>query len=269
MGRPMNHNPLEQGVYSRTSSSNRSLERGLQVLSTFRPGIILQGNAEIADRTGLPRSTVSRLTQTLVDCGYLQYDFAANAYRLGVPVLSLGHAMKQGLEILEIALPYMKEVAERLSINVGLAVADGNEMVYLESVRRNQAEMFRRVVAGSRVPVELTALGRAYLATLTKPERKILIASCRGRHPSDWELVLDDLTEAIAFFKKNGYCFASWQAGIVSVASTLKIVNHPVYVFNISLSSKQEDKIQDQIVPLLSELIEQVALAKSVREASD
>jgi DNA-binding IclR family transcriptional regulator len=271
MPRPSHFKPTEQGVYLRTSSSNRSLERGLQILSTFRPGVTLQGNGEIAERTGLPKSTVSRLTQTLVECGYLQYDFNANAYRLGVPLLSLGQAMKQGSEILDIALPLMKDTAEGVRINVGLAVADGNEMVYLESVRRNQSEMFRHVSSGSRVPMELTSLGRAYLASLPARERKAVVESCRARHPLGWHKMLAELNAAMDFVRRHGYCHASWQAGIVSIASSLQMVNHPVYVFNISLSSKNHslEEIQERFVPLLKKLISQVAQTKEARDRQE
>lgn len=44
---------------------NRSLERGIDILRAFKPGADLLGNGELAERTGLPRATVSRLAQTL------------------------------------------------------------------------------------------------------------------------------------------------------------------------------------------------------------
>jgi DNA-binding IclR family transcriptional regulator len=78
------------------SASNRSLERGLDILRAFRPGSEALGNGEIAERTGLSRATASRLTQTLVDAGWLQHDAAERAYRLAARVLSLAHAMRGG-----------------------------------------------------------------------------------------------------------------------------------------------------------------------------
>ena len=48
------------------SPANRSLERGIEILRAFRPGSELLANGDLAERTGLSRSTVSRLTQTLV-----------------------------------------------------------------------------------------------------------------------------------------------------------------------------------------------------------
>jgi hypothetical protein len=46
-----------------------ALARGLQVLAAFRPGESALSNLEIAKRTGLPKSTVSRLTYTLTTLG--------------------------------------------------------------------------------------------------------------------------------------------------------------------------------------------------------
>jgi DNA-binding IclR family transcriptional regulator len=140
---------------------NRSLERGVAILRAFRPGADLLGNGDLAERTGLSRATVSRLTQTLVDSGMLEHDRRRRAYRLAAPVLSLAHAMRTGSPVLQLAGPLMRTEAEQRKINVGLAVADGDEMVYLESVRYSHRVAWRNVVAGQRAPMELTSLGRA------------------------------------------------------------------------------------------------------------
>ncbi|MDH3232081.1 MAG: helix-turn-helix domain-containing protein, partial [Alphaproteobacteria bacterium] len=47
-----------------------ALARGLEVLRAFQEGGPL-GNQEIARRTGLPKPTVSRLTHTLKQLGYI------------------------------------------------------------------------------------------------------------------------------------------------------------------------------------------------------
>jgi DNA-binding IclR family transcriptional regulator len=110
---------------------NRSLERGVEVLRAFKPGTDLLGNGELAERTGLSRATVSRLCATLVACGFLERDRTVRAYRLAAPVLSLAHAMRSGSPLLAVAAPLMRAEAEKRRINVGLAVADRDEMVYL------------------------------------------------------------------------------------------------------------------------------------------
>ena len=50
-----------------------ALARGLEVLRVFTPTEGLLGNGEIAERTRLPKPTVSRLTYTLTKLGYLSH----------------------------------------------------------------------------------------------------------------------------------------------------------------------------------------------------
>jgi len=144
-----------------TSPTNRSLVRGIQILRAFRPGSNWLGNGDLADRTGLSPSTISRLTQTLVTAGMLLHDRKRRAYRLAPPVLSFAHAMRAGSHVLAVAAPRMRALAESQRVNVGLAAADNDEMVYLESIRYNRRVALRNVVSGQRVPMELTSLGRA------------------------------------------------------------------------------------------------------------
>ena len=96
------------------ATTNRSLERGVEILRAFRPGSTLLGNGELAERTQLSPATVSRLPQTLVGAGLLEHDRPARAYRLAAPVLSLAHAMRTGSTVLQVAAPLMRALAEKL-----------------------------------------------------------------------------------------------------------------------------------------------------------
>ena len=205
------------------SPLNRSLKRGIAILRAFRPGTELLGNGELAERTGLPRASISRLTQTLTEVGYLEYCAPQRAYRLGAPVLTLGHAMRSGSPVLRVATPPMTALARRLRINVGLAVRDGDEMVYLESVRFNAKGSQRSVVSGQRVPIELTALGRAWLAVAPETERKTLMAQLKVKRRKRWRILEKEIAEAAAYIKQYGYCVASWQPQVIALATPLAV----------------------------------------------
>jgi DNA-binding IclR family transcriptional regulator len=215
---------------------NRSLQRGVEILRAFRPGSDLLGNGELSERTGLSRATVSRLAQTLVDCGMLEHDRGARAYRLAPPVLSLAHAMRVGSPVLAVAGPLMRNVAERDKINVGLATADRGEMVYLESVRYSRRVRWRNVVAGQRVPMELTSLGRAYLAVAPEKHRTELLARFGARRDKGWSALLRDITAAIDDVRRLGYCAATWQPEVVSISAPIVMPDRPIYVLNMSAS---------------------------------
>ena len=251
---------------------NRSLERGIEILRAFRPGTDLLGNGEISERTGLSRATVSRLAQTLVEVGMLEHDRNLRAYRLAAPVLSFAHAMRAGSPVLNAVAPLMQTLAEKLRINVGLAVPDRDEMVYLESVRYNRRVSLRNVVAGQRVPMELTSLGRAYLAVADEPSRRALMAQFRERRRSGgWNHIRDEIKSAIRNVTERGFCSASWQPEVVALATPIVVEGRPVYVLNVSVSTKASIAQTESMLggPLLelSESVKTTLAALEVRRA--
>lgn len=242
------------------SPANRSLERGIEILRAFRQGSELLGNGELAERTGLPKSTVSRLTQTLVGLGMLQSEAARRAYRLAPPVLSLAHAMRTGSRVLSVAAPLMRRLAERERINVGLAAPDRDEMVYLESIRYARRVAFRNVVSGQRVPMELTSLGRAHLATLAAPERLALEAVFRHRRQQSWPTLSAEIQAALASVRDAGFCAASWQPEVVAVAAPL-VTSDQAYAVNVSvLTTDAMAGVVSRLAPKLLTLRDDIRL---------
>lgn len=235
------------------SPANRSLERGIEILRAFRPGSDLLGNGELAERTGLSRSTVSRLTQTLVGAGLLQADARRQGYRLAPAVLSLAHAMRSGSAVLAVAAPRMRALAESRRINVGLAAADRDEMVYLESIRYSRRVAFRNVVSGQRIPMELTSLGRAWLAVAPEARRRALLAHFRRRRGAQWPALAAAIDEAIDSVHSRGWCVASWQPEVVALAAPLETAIG-TYVLNVSVSSGERvaDVVRELAGPLIA-----------------
>ena len=238
----------------RGTPSNRSLERGLLLLRAFAPGAALLGNGDLVERTGLPKATVSRLTRTLVAAGYLEHDVLRKAYRLGVPVLSLAQAMRSGSTILQTAAPLMRELAQKLRINVGLACADGEEMVYLESIRYNQRVSLRNVVSGQRVPMELTSLGRVHLAMLSDEAFDSMMTAFERRGRSGWPQLRTQIDEAVCSVRERGFCVASWQPEVIALATPLAIPGHSLLVLNFSVRSAESKAsiVRELTAPMLN-----------------
>ena len=76
-----------------------ALARGLDILRAYRPGETELTNTDFAERTGLPKPTVSRLTYTLCQLDYLAADPRSGGYRLGAGVLQLGFGVLAGMEM--------------------------------------------------------------------------------------------------------------------------------------------------------------------------
>lgn len=225
------------GRYVRKTRGSESLARGLALLRAFRPGVGVLTNADLAARSGLPRPTVSRLTHSLVEAGFLDYDHAQRGYRLTVVYLSLALSYRNSHMALDLALPLMRTLAEVRRLNVGLAVLDDGEMVYLDSVRLSRLGVFRRIVPGSRIPVANTALGRACLSAMQEEDRARLLEDLAQEEGPHWPALQQEIDSAIRALHKKGYCITYWQTGIVAIAAPLRDPAGGIYALNISMQA--------------------------------
>jgi len=240
------------------SPRNRSLERGVEVLRAFRPGSAQLGNAELSERTGLPRSTISRLTQTLVGAGMLQVDPDTRTYRLAPAVLTLAHAMRSGSQVLALASPLMRGTAQTHKINVGLAAPDHDDMVYLESHRYHPRPSQRSVVSGQRVPMALTSLGRAYLAIAPSVETQLRLQHWRQARGPQWSALQTAIEAAAQDVSHHGFCVAAWQHEVVALATPF-VHQGAHYVLNVSVSTARPlADMRPELAPILMTLKQQV-----------
>ena len=221
------------------ATGNRSLQRGVAIIRAFKPGLSQLGNAELAERTGLAKSTVSRLTQTLVESGLLEHDPVGRAYRLAPAVLSLAHAMRLSSPILSAIGPLMRADAAAWKVNIGLAAADGEAMVYLESFRYSHRARFRSVVSGARVPIELTSLGRAYLWALKPPSQALALSVIAQRRPREWPRLASEINQSFAELDDTGFCAVRWQPRALAVASPIVTEAGAPHALNLSIASDE------------------------------
>ncbi|WBV43409.1 IclR family transcriptional regulator [Pseudoroseomonas cervicalis] len=193
-----------------------ALARGLEVLGCFRRGEALLGNQDIASRTGLPKSTVSRLTHTLTELGYLHYVPELGRYRLGMAVLSMGSAMLAGLDIRRLARPLLQALATETRSIVALGARDRMRMIYLE-LARGDAAVAVNLEAGSRISLATSAMGRAWLAACPPAQRDALL---RGAAPEAQARLRATLERALAEQAEYGCCcsFGDWQEDVNAIA---------------------------------------------------
>src|SRR3569623_1734225 len=103
--KPIHEDTLEDRQFATT------LARGLEVLRCFTPEEPFLGNKDLAERTGLPRPTISRFTYTLVRLGYLR-QLDSGKYQLGSATVSLGYPMLARVRIRQVVRPAMNEMAD-------------------------------------------------------------------------------------------------------------------------------------------------------------
>src|SRR5690606_33400713 len=150
------------------SSTVLSVQRGMQVLRAFQSDRTPLSNTELVRRTGLPKATVSRLTSTLLQLGFLRRVPGGREFELGAAPVGIGHAYLAGSELLHIANPFLQELADELHVAVALGIRDELDMLYLGYRASRRVGTLRQGV-GSMVPLGSTAIGRAYLWGLPPP----------------------------------------------------------------------------------------------------
>ena len=239
-----------------------ALARGLELLACFRSGDKLLGNQELAERSKLPKSTVSRLTYTLTKLGYLQYDEQAGKYRLGTATLALGSAMLSRLDIRQMARPLMQELADFSHTMVSLGMRDRLSMIYVENCR-SQAALTLRLDVGARIPVASTAMGRAYLAEISSNERNDILERVRDLDELAWPTLRDRVMRAVDEYRTLGCCtsFGDWQPDVNAIAIAFRpsenaaplSINCGGPAFNLS-----PEFLLEEVRPRLIELVAQL-----------
>lgn len=242
-----------------------SLGRGLSILSAFRAAEPLMSNSQISAVTGLARSSVSRLTHTLVKLGYLEYETQRGAYRLGPRVLAMGYAMRAGMTLRNVAMDHLHDLAGLVCGLAGLASLQGHGMLMVEVVRSTHAHI-GNLEAGVHTPLDSTAMGRAYLASCSQHERERLVqllVQQRGLDPA----VLNSLVRrAVEEYQATGVCTAidSWRNGNCGVAVALDLKDFGSrIVLTCGATRKQLSvpRLRDVVAPALR------ATAKKIEDA--
>ncbi|RED35211.1 IclR family transcriptional regulator [Rhodopseudomonas thermotolerans] len=211
-----------------------ALARGLEVLGAFRAGDRALGNQELAERTGLPKPTISRMTHTLIQLGYLTYEPRSATYQLGARALALSYAALANLDVRKAALPIMTRLAEDSQLHVGLGTRERLMMLNIESCE-SDALIGLRLPPGSRVPIATTSLGRAYLAAIGEDERTPLLAELRAHHGNDWPKLEKAIARSAREMAKSGFCISigEWRKDINAVGAAIVPPNGgPVYTLS-------------------------------------
>lgn len=239
-----------------------ALARGLDILRAFRPEDELLGNGDLADRTGIPRSTVSRLTQTLTALGYLRYVGRYEKYQLGAGILALGYHRLAASGVRETARPHMQALANAADCAIAMGTADRLSMIYIE-VCHGAGPMILRLGVGSRVPIVHTAMGRAYVAALPERERELLMRRLRDADPEGWADTSRALDEAQRQCRDQGFCVAlgAWHHGISSAGVAMPVDSgSQILAFNCGGASQRLTRpvLERRLGPALHDMADRI-----------
>ena len=140
-----------------------SVQRAISVLDVLAEAGTDLGTSEIARRTGVNVSTVSRLLATLVQGGLLQYVPSTGRYRMGVRILQLASAARESLDLRDLARPHLEDLAAGTGETATLSMP-GEHHVSTVDVVTSDASVRSVAAIGFTSAPHATAVGKVYLA---------------------------------------------------------------------------------------------------------
>ncbi|WP_424988142.1 IclR family transcriptional regulator [Microbulbifer sp. S227A] len=238
-----------------------TLARGLGVLRAFRPSDNGLGNLEISERTGIPRSTVSRLTFTLCALGYLTHGRHHDKYRLGPAALALGNIASAAFGFVETAAPSMQALANSTRTLIGVAIQDDGDMLMVKTWRpENTAPIWLNV--GYRMPVLNSSTGVAYLGALSEGERSKFLTHLPQEAHADCRALCD---RAQSDLLTHGYALFSGERRFSSKINALATPYRPSefgepvsFLAGAPADDLSDERIRAEVGPALANAVEQL-----------
>jgi IclR family mhp operon transcriptional activator len=248
----------------------RGLTRGLEVLLALNqsPGGMSNTSA-LASRCGLDRTTTKRLLETLSANGFVRPGEREGQYCLTFSVKRLSEGCVDETWIAQTASARMQAAVPELIWPCDLATAEAGFMVVRESTHRWSALSQHRTMVGQRMPMLVTALGRAYFTACSPTEREALLDLLGQR--SDWigELARDRAgirqmiakTEARGFALNEGEWIREADFGAVAVPlhSGMRLLGALNIVYPKSAVLRSD--VVQRFVPALRRLAESIGKA--------
>lgn len=246
-----------------------TLAKGLELLLCFRPDEPLLGNKEFVARTGLDKATVSRLSYTLVQLGYLRHDARLGKYRLGAPVLSMAYPLLASMNLRQIARPLMNELADEVRGTVSVGIRDRAEMVLMDTCRSEDGDA-PLIDIGASMPLLATAIGHAWLARAEPKEREAALNQIKVRYPKQFAEHAPRLPQALRDFASRGYSTnpGYYRRDRLAVAVPVAAaVNSEIVVFNCTVPASQAParEVRQRVGLRLVTLVRSVEVALGLR----
>jgi len=213
------------------SETNKVTERGGSVQSVKRAATILRmfghdspelGVSEVGRRLHLHKSTASRLLATLESEGFVERVPDSEKYRLGLELLRLAGQTPRFSDMRSIALPLLRDLAERSGETVNLAVPDDDAVVNIEQVSGPHMVGGTNWI-GRRTPLHCVANGKILLAFRSRADIDRVLAGPLARYTTRTLTGTVALRADLARARAKGYAVAlgEIEEGLHAVAAPI------------------------------------------------
>ncbi|MEV0732637.1 MULTISPECIES: IclR family transcriptional regulator [Polymorphospora] len=214
-----------------TTAMSQSIQRALDVLETLSTEApeVGQTLTELADRLGLPKSTVARVLFNLESRGFVEQD-GLRRYRVGMRLFSIGGQALANSHLRVTSRPYLEDLTLRVGESSYLGVLDMQQVLYVDRIESPQPVKLLSPI-GSHRPVNATAMGKALVAWMDETDvRRLLKRTGMASRTRHTVTELDAFVEGLERIRADGVAVdvGEWDEGLTCVAAPVRSSNGAV-----------------------------------------
>ncbi len=222
------------------------------------------GITDLANTTGLPKSTTHRLVTALVNEGLLIQDEDSHKYALSLRITALGASILGSHTVRKVARPILMELRDSTHESVHLAVLEGLEAVIIDT---EDSYFFIRAVnvPGQHLPAHAVSTGKVLLAYQWEPRlREVLTHAALMRYTDHTITDPRRLLEELIKVRAQGYAVSDseLEEGIDAVAAPIfDHMNAVVAAVSIGGPSERCLPKRDELITAVTRAGQQISQA--------
>lgn len=180
--------------------------RALQVLEALNQQRVTPLSL-LHEQTGLPKSTLVRLLDTLITGGYVERVSRVAGYALAERVLQLTGGFRHSDKIVEASRPFLSALTAQHKWPLALGTPADDVMLVRISTRAESPFASDKEFLGRRVSMLLSALGRAYFSFCDEDTRETLMKLMRSSRARRNAMAKDEraVKRLVTQIREHGY----------------------------------------------------------------
>jgi DNA-binding IclR family transcriptional regulator len=247
-----------------------AIERALDIFEAIQKNNGEISLLDLAKATGQSMSTTHRICSTLIERRYLYQQGERGKYSLGYKFLLFSNIANTSSNIKTEAMPFLKELSEKISETVILSVFDGTDPVDIVSL---VPDLILKAVPGMNPmsPYHCTAVGKIFLAnmpagTIEKILSTIELKAYTETTITDVNRLRDEINQIVE--KGIAYDDEEFLVGLRSAAAPIRGENGEVFacVSYLAPSTRMSPLKMKQIAPWMKNCAQGISRALGYKD---
>lgn len=228
----------------------KSLYKALKILEYFDEEHKSAGVTELAEYSGMYKSSVHNILQTFEECGFVVQDSETSRYMLGGEIVSLFGKYKSTRKIDYRITEYLQAIRNEYQVDAYLAELDRDRIIYLCAEKWNHSKDSLFSKEGKSAPIHATAAGKILIGYSLDDDREQYYTNELEKYTKNTITDINKLKKEISTAVYKGYalCNAEYHNDIYALAvPVITGVDAVKYALGVS----KQDKFSPYIKKLL------------------